>query len=259
MIPTNAKIISYPVIPEGEQKCIWMINGSVSYKLCDRNYDCENCPFYQGIKSGEYGEELIVEGSVTEDPSTKIDRTVFYDHDHCWVKLEDSGKAKIGLDYLLSRLITDVKIAVLPQIGCVVTRGECCAHIIKDDYILPVISPISGHVVAVNSRLQKEPGLVTSNSQQKGWLMMIKPDNLERDLRGLIFGRNALAWYQREEKKITNCVETILKRNPQSVGLTMQDGGVRIEGWENLLDTLNPKQRAQILDFYIAGIKNHKE
>ncbi|MHC1739038.1 MAG: hypothetical protein AB9882_13615 [Ignavibacteriaceae bacterium] len=25
------------------QKCIWMSNGLLDYKLCDRNFDCENC------------------------------------------------------------------------------------------------------------------------------------------------------------------------------------------------------------------------
>ncbi len=31
-------------------KCIWMECGYVEYKLCDRNYDCENCPFDKAIK-----------------------------------------------------------------------------------------------------------------------------------------------------------------------------------------------------------------
>ena len=26
-------------------KCIWMASQVVEYKLCDNNFDCENCPF----------------------------------------------------------------------------------------------------------------------------------------------------------------------------------------------------------------------
>ena len=267
MTSMNAKIKSYPVIPDEERKCIWMMNGSVSYKLCDRNYDCENCPFYQAIKNGEHGEggflesesDWMAEGSPDSSPRVQIDGTIFYHPDHCWVKVENAGRAKIGMDYLLGQLIHNVKMVILPQAGCVVSQGECCAHIIQEDYIVPVISPLSGSIQMVNPRLQKEPELITIDSQEKGWLVTIKPDNLESDLKRLLFGRKALWWYQMEEKKIINGIETMLKRNPPAVGLTMQDGGVRIdEGLRDMLTILNSKQKVQILDAYIARAKNHE-
>jgi hypothetical protein len=79
----SARIKSYPVIPEEEQKCIWMMNGSVSYKLCDRNYECESCPFYHAIKNGKRGEgdfpesrgDWTGEGSLDSDPSIQINGT----------------------------------------------------------------------------------------------------------------------------------------------------------------------------------------
>ena len=259
----SARIKSYPVIPEEERKCVWMINGLVSYKLCDRNYDCESCPFYQAIKDGErdFPEsqgDWMAEGSLNDDPSVRINGTVFYHPDHCWVKVENSGKAKIGIDYLLGQLMSHVKIVILPQVGNVVRAGECCAHIIQEDYILPVVSPLSGSIQTVNPRLQKEPGLLNADSQEEGWLLTIRPDNLENDLKGLLFGRKALSWYQMEEKKIIAGIEMMLKRNPEAVGPTMQDGGVRIRCLRDMLHIINSKQRARILDSYIAKTKNHE-
>jgi hypothetical protein len=32
-------------------KCVWMLAGVVSYKLCDRHYDCESCLFDQAMRS----------------------------------------------------------------------------------------------------------------------------------------------------------------------------------------------------------------
>jgi glycine cleavage system H protein len=262
----SARIKSYPVIPEEEQKCIWMMNGSVSYKLCDRNYECESCPFYHAIKNGKRGEgdfpesrgDWTGEGSLDSDPSIQINGTIFYHPDHCWVKVENSGKAKVGMDYLLAQLINDVKIVILPQVGCAVSQGECCAHIIQEDYILPVLSPLSGSIQMVNPRLQKEPGLITTDSQEEGWLVTIKPDNIENDLKRLLFGRKALSWYQMEEREITNGIEMMLKSNPQAVGPTMQDGGVRIRSLKDMLNSVSSKQRARILDSYMARTKNHK-
>ena len=266
MTSMSAKIKSYPVIPEEERKCVWMIDGLVSYKLCDRNYECEGCPFYHAIKDGERGEgdflesqgDWMAEVSLDSASSVQINGTIFYHPDHCWVKVENAGKARIGMDYLLARLITNVKIVILPQAESVVSQGECCAHIIQEDYIVPVISPLSGSIQMVNPRLQKEPELITKDSQEKGWLITIKPDNLESDLKRLLFGRKALSWYQREEKEIIAGIEMMLKRNPQAVGPTMQDGGIRIRGLQDMLNIVNSKQRAQILDSYIARAKNHK-
>ena len=32
------------------RKCIWMASGSVSYKLCNLDYNCEVCPFDRAIR-----------------------------------------------------------------------------------------------------------------------------------------------------------------------------------------------------------------
>ena len=32
-------------------KCIWMNSGVIDYKLCDHNFDCENCPFDKVIRN----------------------------------------------------------------------------------------------------------------------------------------------------------------------------------------------------------------
>lgn len=34
-----------------ELKCVWMSSGVVEYKLCDCNFDCDNCPFDKAMKS----------------------------------------------------------------------------------------------------------------------------------------------------------------------------------------------------------------
>jgi len=31
-------------------KCVWMLADVVAYKLCDREYDCEHCPFDRALR-----------------------------------------------------------------------------------------------------------------------------------------------------------------------------------------------------------------
>jgi glycine cleavage system H protein len=266
MASISAKNKSYPLIPEEERKCIWMTTGLISYKLCDRNYQCEICPFDQAIKNDDGGagdfpeaEDDWVEGALEGDLSTRINRAIFYHPDHCWVKVENPEKVRIGIDALLTQLITDVRVVILPQAGSFTGQGECCAHIIQEDYILPVISPLSGSIQTLNPRLKKEPKLITDDPEGDGWLITVKPKNLESDLKNLLFGRKALLWYQREEKEIIARTDLLLKHSSQTLGPTMQDGGVRISCLQDMLNIVNAKQRAQILDFSITKSKNAKK
>jgi glycine cleavage system H protein len=262
MVSMGVKNKNYPLIPEEERKCVWMTTGLISYKLCDKNFQCEICPFDQAIKNEDSGERNVqeseddwAEGSIKMDPSVRINGSIFYHPDHCWVIVDHPEKVKIGIDDLIARLITNVKVVVLPRIGSFIGQGECCAHVIQEDYILPVIAPLSGTIQAVNPRLKKEPELITDAPKGEGWLVMIKPDNLESELKKLLFGRKALAWYKSEEKAIIARADRILKHNPKGVGPTMQDGGVRIDCLHDLLNHVTSQQKTQILDFSITRPK----
>jgi glycine cleavage system H protein len=273
MASLRKKIKSYPLIPEEERKCIWMTTGFISYKLCDRSYQCETCPLDQALRNEELGEDDLgtpcgkaspsegsgMEGSLKGDSSTPINGAIFYHPDHCWVQVENPEKAKVGIDDLLAQLIMNVKVVILPQAGSYYGQGECCAHILQDDYILPVHSPLSGSIQTVNPRLKKEPELIIADPRGEGWLITIKPGNLESDLKKLLFGRKALSWYQREEKEIIARADSMLKHDPQALGPTMQDGGVRIGCLHDMLHAASAEQRAQILDCSIRKTKDSKD
>lgn len=255
----NANNKHYPLIPEEERKCVWMTTGLISYKLCERDFQCEFCPFDQAIKNEESREGDLpeaendwTEGSLKTDPSARISGSFFYHPDHCWLKVENAEKVRIGIDDLLTQFMTNIQVVILPQVGSFIGQGECCAHIIQEDYILPVVSPLSGSIQTINPRLKKKPELITDDPRGYGWLLTVKPENLESDLKRLLFGRKALLWFQQEEKEILTRADSILKQSPQILGPTMQDGGVRITRLRDILNVVTAKQRAQILDFSIT-------
>jgi glycine cleavage system H protein len=266
MTPTSEKNKNYPLIPEEEKKCIWMTTGLVSYKLCERSYLCESCPFDQAIKNEERGEydfqeaeDDLTEGALKRDSYDRIGASAFYHPDHCWVKVNNAESVRIGIDDLLAQLISDVRVVILPQMGSVIKQGECCAHIIQEDYIVPVVSPLSGLIQTLNHRLREEPKLIIDDPRENGWLMTIKPQDLESDLKNLLFGRKALLWYQKEEREIIAQTDLILNNNPEAVGFTMQDGGVKICGLHDRLNMANAKQKTQILDLSIIRSKINKK
>ena len=57
--------------PSGELKCIWMESELVKYKLCDKEYDCENCEFDKVLRNLSIKVNDKPAGSVTGDVQTE--------------------------------------------------------------------------------------------------------------------------------------------------------------------------------------------
>ncbi len=257
----SSKCKGYPLIPAEENKCVWMKTGLVSYKLCDRSYQCETCPFERAMKNG--GENNFPESSETEEEGPSCDvlssqadnGSLLFHPDHCWVRVEAHEKVRIGLDATIAMLISSVQLVILPADGSFTGAGECFAHIIQGNYVLPVISPVSGVIIATNYRLKNNPGLLTSDPQGNGWLVTIKPDNLENDFKKLFFGKKALLWKRREESEILNRVYSLMKTSSSRIGPTMQDGGARVTNLHELLHSITAKQLVQVLDSVVSRHK----
>ena len=42
--------LRHQILPRDAEPCIWMSAGLVSYKLCDRDFDCGNCPLDAALR-----------------------------------------------------------------------------------------------------------------------------------------------------------------------------------------------------------------
>jgi len=52
--------------------------------------------------------------------------------------------------------------------------------------VADVYSPVSGEVVEVNQKLVDSPELVNNSPYGEGWIAVIKPSNLEAELKNLM-------------------------------------------------------------------------
>lgn len=237
---------------EDNKKCLWMTSGLISYKLCAFNYQCEKCLFDKAMRneansasSGQGTCQSVNSDSGVNHPNIRFIEDFFYHQCHCWAKIENSDCVKIGIDGILARLISKIKIIVLPQIGDLISHGLCFSHIIQQRHIVPLISPLTGSILSVNSNIVTTPELLFSDFWDEGWLVTVKPKNLEVDLRTLLFGRQAFEWHMKKEQEIANVICALLDSNREAVGTTLQDGGEIISDFAS---TLNSEQYYQILD-----------
>lgn len=260
----------YQLVPKKELKCVWMTAGLLTYKLCKYDLQCERCPLDRELrnlprtssldptpsqsgknKNEEAGPAFSREEFLGEDLSqSDIKRFLFYHPGHTWVKVEKADEVRVGLDCLLGGILGKVKVIVLPLPGRRCHRGENLCSIIQEDGILRIVSPVTGSVLSVNQKLKEEPELISKDPLGDGFLLTLRPKNLQRDQKYLFFGEAALSWYQREWERLKTAVISELHQGEEGLGMTMQDGGVKLGDIKRFVD---PERYIQLVSTFLRN------
>jgi glycine cleavage system H protein len=102
-----------------------------------------------------------------------------YTKTHEWVKLTGT-KVKIGITDHAQEELTDIVFVELPTVGKEVKKGEelCVVESVKS--VSEVYAPVSGKIVAVNTKLDDSPEIINSSPYDDGWLVELEvKDNAE--------------------------------------------------------------------------------
>ncbi len=261
----------YQLIPKKELKCVWMTAGLITYKLCKYDLQCEKCPLDWELRnlSGTPSSDLTASQPpappqrkerserdlLTEDfCRLNIHGSLFYHPGHTWVKVEKADEVRIGLDCFLGKIVGKVKVIVLPLSGRRCLQGESLCSLILEKGILDLVFPVSGLILSVNERLKDEPELITEDPLGEGFLLTLKPKNLQRDQRHLFFGEAAVDWYQKEMERFKGAILPESSPGQRGIGTTMQDGQIRLGEIKRLID---PERYIQLVSAFLR--KGEKE
>lgn len=97
---------------------------------------------------------------------------------HEWVRI-DEDTAIVGItDYAQSQL-GDVVFVELPSVGDQLEQAAQLGTIESTKAASEIYSPLSGRVIEVNTALVDNPNWVNEAPYDKGWMVKIKPDNLD--------------------------------------------------------------------------------
>jgi glycine cleavage system H protein len=227
----------FPLIPEGDKRCVWMDLGVVSYKICDRDFDCDNCPLNQGLAGSEIMKDIDAKGEIYRDSDRfrlpifsrlakyETDDSRYFHPNHVWIQVESTDRVTLGIDGILAVVFGKIDGVLLPTPGKRIKRSESCSRILQDHSEFSVLSPVSGHVVQVNDELENFPDKLVIDSMRGGWLLSIQPDNLEDDLKYCRHGDAVLPWYLKELEWFDSVLARSFKQSSETVGETMYDGG----------------------------------
>ena len=106
---------------------------------------------------------------------------LFYTKEHEWANFKDN-EVIIGItDYAQSQL-GDIIFIEFPEIGDQINAGDSFGEVEAVKTVSELYAPVTGTVLEVNENLEDAADLVNSDPYGDGWLIKIKPTNLnEKD------------------------------------------------------------------------------
>lgn len=224
--------------------CVWMTAGVLSYRLCTKNFDCDNCPVDR-ILSGRDGQpaasvEEVPQLSahpVLEHLSVPIRRCVdlHYHPAHLWARQVEPGRVRLGLDDFRARLAETSESWRFPSIGTLLTTGDCFAETRVDGEVIRAASPMPGKLVARNHALRAHPALATWSPYGAGWMVELETDAELSPRYGFMHDHTVVqGWFDAELERLAACCRNGAEFDAE-LGPTMHDGGLPQANLRDLL------------------------
>ncbi len=126
---------------------------------------------------------------------------LYYHKDHAWVKKLDDGTVKVGMNDFYQKSAGDTTYIDLPFEDDEVERGETCGKIQSAKWVGKLVAPISGEVTQINEELEDDCSLINTDPYGEGWIMIIKPEDLDGQLAGLFHGDTVAEWIKKEKEE----------------------------------------------------------
>ena len=107
-----------------------------------------------------------------------IPSELLYTEEHEYVKRTDEADVVlVGITDYAQGELGDIVYVELPKVGDVFGRSDVFGTLEAVKAVSELFSPLAGEVEAINSRLDKEPGLVNSDPYGDGWMIRINIEN----------------------------------------------------------------------------------
>lgn len=101
-----------------------------------------------------------------------------YNSEHTWLKLEEDNLGRVGITHYAQEQLKQVVFVELPEIGDTVEQMEPFGAIESVKATNDLYSPVSGVVLEINEALKDEPDLVNKDPYGKGWMVVIRINDL---------------------------------------------------------------------------------
>lgn len=241
------------MLPHDALRCLWMDAGLVDFKLCDRSFQCDDCPFEARVRreaaqTGENDERRTQVSPANEsfreyfekqvdkllDPFNNLDLPDdrMYSTNHTWFK-RSGGEFTVGIDHCAIRLLGPISTVVLPQTPLKARATSPCVWFVQQDGAIALHTPLAGAITAINDKAKEDPSLVTHSPYTTGWILKLQPEDYPADV--LLSARDVRTYFYRQSTALRKEIIHEFAGLSSNVGSTMADGGTHLLSVQDML------------------------
>ena len=131
--------------------------------------------------------------------SYEVPENLYYSKDFEWIKIE-GDKIRMGVTDCAQKSLREIVYAELPAVGSAVKQGEPYGTLESVKAVSDLVAAVSGTIEEVNDEVQSKPETLNEDSYAKGWLVVVKPSNLQAELANLMDFDKAVEWHKAQSK-----------------------------------------------------------
>ena len=125
----------------------------------------------------------------------EVPEGLLYTTDFAWVKVE-GDKVRVGITDYAQKSLREIVYAELPSVGTEVKQKEPFGTLESVKAVSDLVAAVSGTIEEVNEEVQSKPETLNEDPYGKGWLLIVKPSNLQADLAHLLDFDKAVEWHK---------------------------------------------------------------
>jgi hypothetical protein len=204
-------------------QCIWMTSGVIDYKLCDNNFDCENCQFDKVIRNLSNKKETKFNGIVNDADtisnklqSIKYDNNIIYLKNNLIAKEICTNTFYLGINPILVSFLYNVNSMIIDECRKNISVGQQIIQIKGDWGSVNISSPI-------NILIYNKVGDPTDNPLKTEWFAIMGAAHYD-----VLSSKLHQKEWDKMHAKAINAIAEIKIQVPK-VGDTMMDGGSQIK------------------------------
>jgi glycine cleavage system H protein len=236
--------------------------GLVAYKLCDRQFKCEECPLDELMRKESGGNDRPplsslratydeIEKDRITTPREYFERSLedffqpllsvrlpndrLYNRSHMWVQDDSASTATIGVDHIGAYFLQPIVSVVLPQTPSRIEYRSPCTWLVLREGTIALRSAIAGIATESNNNLLERPYLLLDDPYNLGWILRVKKSESKQPRSELFTADDFTPIFHDEVHGVRDRFAAAFRRSQPNVGSTLFDGGEPVRSIQEIL------------------------
>lgn len=152
----------------------------------------------KGLDAKQYSTLRGVQNMVKVE-GNEVPDGLYFTKEFEWLKIE-GDKVRVGITDYAQKQLREIVYAELPTPGSKIKQNEPYGTVESVKAVSDLVAPITGTIEEVNTEVQSKPELLNEDPYIKGWLLLVKPSNLDQELMNIMDFSKAVEWHKTIKK-----------------------------------------------------------